>query len=104
MMAESTNLVDGGLADNNLSISWVDRYEFTNIPHTCMYSLDDSKLIRNYDGITTTVARNITHLEFSRNNNVLEVLIHCKPQTWKSKTVEKTFCIYLRAADEVTVQ
>ncbi|MFC1901048.1 type II secretion system protein J [Chloroflexota bacterium] len=104
MMAENTNLIDGGKAENNLSLSWTDRYEFSNIPHTCNYSLDNGSLIRNYDGTEITVARNITYVEFSQNNNMLEVLLSCTPQTLEARTVDKTISVYFRTVEEATLQ
>jgi prepilin-type N-terminal cleavage/methylation domain-containing protein len=104
MMAESTNLVSGGVSSSNLSLSWIERYEFSNIPHTCTYSVDNCTLIRNYDGFELTVARNITYTEYSLNNNILEVMISCTPQTLESRTVDKTFSVYLRTLEAATIQ
>ena len=104
MMAESTNLINGGASSSNLSLSWIDRYEFSNIPHTCTYSVDNSTLIRNYDGVEYIIAKDITYTEFSLNNNILEVKISCTPQTLESRTVDKTFSVYLRTLEVTAIQ
>jgi prepilin-type N-terminal cleavage/methylation domain-containing protein len=104
MMAESTNLVNDGASSSNLSLAWTERYEFSNIPHTCTYSVDNCTLIRNYDGFEFIVARNITYTGFSLNNNVLEVMLSCTPQTLESRTVDKTFSVYLRTLEAAAIQ
>ncbi len=104
MMAESTNLVNGGASSSNLSLSWTDRYEFTNTPHSCTYSVDNCTLLRDYDGIKYGIAKNITYAEFSLNNNILEVTLYCTPVTYESRTVDKTFSIYLRTLEAVSMQ
>lgn len=100
-MAESTDLVMGTDPVNHLMLAWVERYDFNNIPHSSSYSLYGSELRRNYDGTVTTVARNISKVEFSQDGSVLTVSISCTPQ-WRvaDPTVEKTYRIYLRAAGE----
>lgn len=104
MMAESTNLANGGASSSNLSLSWTERYEFSNMPHTCTYSVDNCTLIRNYDGVEFIIARNITYAEFSLNNNILGVSLSCTPITFESRTVDKTFSVYLRTLEAVAIQ
>jgi len=98
-MAESTNLVEGSQPVDNLTLSWVERYECVNVPHTCSYSLSGDELRRDYDGTVTTVARYISGIEFSQTGDVLTVSISCTPP-WigQDQVVEKTYRIYLRAA------
>ena len=104
MMADETNLTDGGGVENTLILSWTDRYEFSNIPHTCMYSVNNSILYRNYDGILTAEARDISGVEFSINDNILNVTVSCTPETWEAKTVDRTFSVYLRTAEATSLQ
>ena len=94
MMAESTNITD-----STLEMNWIERYEFANAPHSSSYYLDGTDLCRNYDGIVTKVAQNISEVEFSRDSDVLNVSICCSPP-WigQDRTVTKTFCVYLRTA------
>lgn len=100
MMAETTNLVEGAPPADNLVLSWVERYECINVPHTSSYVLSGDELRRDYDGTVTTVARHISEIKFSQTGDVLTVSITCTPP-WmgQNRTVEKTYRIYLRAAN-----
>lgn len=100
MMAETTNLVEGAPPVDNLVLSWVERYECINVPHTSSYVLSGDELRRDYDGTVTTVARHISEIKFSQTGDVLTVSITCTPP-WmgQNRTVEKTYRIYLRAAN-----
>ena len=101
MMAESTDLVEGADPVDHITLTWVEQYDFSNIPHYSSYSLEGTKLRRDYDGAVTTVAQNISKVEFSQAGDVLTVSISCTPQ-WggaPEKTVQKTYRIYLRAAE-----
>ena len=62
--------------------------------------LEGTQLRRDYDGIVTTVARNISQIEFSQAGRLLTVSISCTPQWWKSATVEKKYSVYLRTAED----
>jgi len=101
IMAEETNLVVGAAPTDTLTLSWVQRYEFINVPHTCSYYLSGDELCRNYDGEVTTVARYISGIKFSKSGDVISVSIKCTPP-WvgQYRVVEKTYSIYPRV-DEV---
>ena len=100
IMAEETNLIEAAAPTDNLTLSWVQRYEFTNVPHTCSYYLSGDELCRNYDGEVTTVARHISGIKFSRNGDVINVTIQCTPP-WvgQYRVVEKTYSIYPRVEE-----
>lgn len=101
MMAENTNLTEEVDPVNQLTLNWIERYDFANIPHSSNYSLCGTELRRNYDGVETTVARNISQLEFSQSGDLLTVSISCTPQWWApDRTVQKTYRIYLRTTEE----
>ena len=99
-MAETTNIADSVQLVNNLDLDWVERYEFTNVPHSSSYYLDGKDLYRNYDGAVSRVAQNISEIEFSKDGDILKVTICCTPP-WigQSRTVEKTYRVYLRTAN-----
>jgi len=101
MMTESTDLVEGVQPVNHVVLSWVERYDFTDIPHSSSYYLEGTDLRRDYDGIITTVARDISTIEFSQSGSIITVSISCTPR-WLSAnpTTEKTYRIYLRVAEE----
>ena len=100
MMAESTNLVEGAHPADNLTLTWIERRDFANIPHSSSYYLEGTQLYRDYDGTVTIVARDISKIEFSQTGYLLTVSISCTPRWWKSTTTEKTYRIYLRTAEE----
>jgi len=101
MMAESTDLVEGADPVNQLTLNWIERYDFANIPHSSNYSLCGTELRRNYDGAEATVARNISKIEFSQSGDLLAVSISCTPRWWApDRTVEKTYRICLRTTEE----
>ncbi len=100
MMANSTNLIGGTQPVNQLTLNWIERYDFINIPHSSSYYLSGTELHRDYDGIVTTVARDISMVEFSQSGSVLTVSISCTPSWGASDdTVKKTYRIYLRTED-----
>lgn len=100
MMAENTDLTEEADLVDSLTMTWIERYDFANIPHSSSYFLEGTQLRRDYDGIVTTVARNISKIEFSQAGRLLTVSISSTPQWWKSATVEKSYNIYLRTAED----
>ena len=99
-MAASTDLMEEADPVDHLTLTWIERYDFVNIPHSSSYSLEGTQLRRDYDGIVTIVARNISKIEFSQTGRLLTVSISCTPRWWKSATVEKKYSIYLRTAED----
>lgn len=101
MMAESTDLIEGTESTDNVTLNWIERYDFTDLPHSCSYYLLDDQLQRNYDGTITTVAQNISMVDFSQTGRLVTVSISCTPRWWNpNNTVEKTYRIYLRPTEE----
>jgi len=100
LMTEDTDLVDGSQPVDYVTLNWIERYDFANVPHTSSYSLSGNQLTRDHDGTVTTVARNISKIEFSQNGRLLTVSITCTPQWWNSTTIQKTYRIYLRSMQE----
>ncbi len=98
MMAESTDLVEGGDPVDHLTLTWTERYDFVNIPHSSSYSLSGAQLRRNYDGTEGTAAREISKIEFSQSGGLLTVSISYTSRWYTSeRTVQKTYRIYLRS-------
>ncbi len=99
MMAESTDLTEEAGPVDSLTLSWTERYDFTNIPHSSGYTLEGTELRRDYDGTVTTVGRDISGIEFSQDGGLLTVSISVSPRWWAPReTVQKTYQVYLRAA------
>ena len=99
MMAESTDLAEGADPVNHLTLTWIERHDFTDLPHSCSYYLEGTQLYRDYDGTVTTVAQDISKIEFTQTDSLLTVSIGCTPQWWRASTDQKTYRICLRAAD-----
>ncbi len=99
IMAESTDLVEEADSVNHLTLTSIERQDFTDLPHSCSYYLEGTQLCRDYDGTVTTVAQDISKIEFTQTGSLLTVSICCTPQWWGAPTVQKTFRICLRAAD-----
>ena len=95
-MAASSDLVDGALPVNQVTLSWIEWYDLTGIPHTVTYSLSGSNLDRDYDGAVTTVARNISSIEFARTDRVIEVVVTSIPPWTPARLREQTFRVKLR--------
>jgi len=100
MMAENTNLAEEAEAVSQLTLGWIDRCSYSNIPHSSSYYLYDNELRREYDGTVTTVARDVSKIEFSQAGNLVTVSISCTPQ-WigQNRTADKTYRVYLRTAN-----
>jgi len=103
-MAASSNLVEGAQPTDQLTLTWMERHEFVDLPHVVNYWLEGTQLLRNYDGIIINVARDITAVDFSIDGDLLEVTISCTPPELNLKTVKKTYLIYLRTAELATTQ
>ena len=101
-MAEITNLVDGADPVDHLTLNWIERYDFTEIPHCSSYYLSGTQLLRDYDGAVSIVARKISNIEFFQVGSLITVSIDCSPR-WagdSAKTIQKIYRIYLRTAEE----
>ena len=101
MMAENTDLSEGSPPVSYVTLSWIERHDFANIPHSCSYFLYGDELRRDYDDAETTVARHISKIKFSQSGRIITVSISCTPRWWvPEQTVEKSFRVYLRPTEE----
>ena len=100
-MAESTDFVEGADPVDCLTLTWIEWYDFVNMPHSSSYYLEDTQLQRDYDGAVTTLARNISKIEFSQAGRILTVSVTCTPPWWcPNGEVQKTYRVYLRPGEE----
>ena len=97
-MAQVTSLIEGTASDQ-LSLSWIDRYNATNIDHTASYALVGQELKRTYttalSSQTITVARQVSDVSFHIEDRMLFADIVCHEET--GEIVSKTYQVYLRA-------
>ncbi len=73
--AQSTDLINEALPVNSMTFSWTADGQ----PHTVSYSLANSALIRNHNGVQTTAARYIAVAEFSISNNLITIDLTSSP-------------------------
>ena len=95
-MAQSSDLVDEAAPVDNLTLSWMEWYNLSAVPHVSTYWLSGTDLKRDYDGTVTTVARNISSIAFSQTGRVITVVVASTPPWVPTETVERTFRVWLR--------
>ncbi len=89
--AETTLLVENDPPVNSLELSWVADGQ----SHTVLYSISGTELLRDHDGVVTTVARYVSNADFSISNRLITVNLTSTPgSTGASKDI--TYSIWLR--------
>ena len=99
-MAQTTDLTE--VPQDSAVLSWTDYTSFGDLEpeeriHTSAYNLlGDGVLQRTYDGTTSIVGRNITFINFTQDDRVINVVITATEGdvTPRSETLE--FSVYLR--------
>ena len=99
LMAAGSDLVDGAPPVNQLTLSWIEWYDLAGLPHSVTYELSGSNLDRDYDGVVTTVARNISSIEFARTDRVIEVVVTSVPPWTPARPTEQSFRVKLRSKE-----
>ena len=92
-MAEITDISDGASPVSSLTLQWTDSQGGGT--HTVSYAISGSKLIRNFDGVDTTVSRRINSVAFSRSGRLLNLQIEVLAQGGTS-TLQKTYSALMR--------
>lgn len=90
--AEATNLVDGALPVESMTLSWTSGGE----AHTSTYSLSGTELKRDHNGTIITVARHVSAVEFSIAGRVLTVTMTSTPEGRWGVSEQATYKIWLR--------
>jgi hypothetical protein len=96
MMAEASNLVEGAPPANELTLTWVEWYQLAGIPHRSTYRLSGTALIRDYDGVITMAAQNLSGVAFSQTNQVITVVFTSKPPWTPTKEQKRTIRVMPR--------
>ena len=99
-MAQTTDLTE--VPQDSAVLNWTDYTSFGDLEpeeriHTSAYNLlGDGVLQRTYDGTTSIVGRNITFINFTQDDRVINVVITATEGdvTPRSETLE--FSVYLR--------
>ncbi len=68
MVAQTTDLVDGAAPKPSATLTWTDDDERFHYAH---YAVVDGEVLREHDGLTTTVARSVVAARFSRKERTL---------------------------------
>lgn len=71
MNAQATDLVDGAEPVSSATLTWTDEDENENT-HSASYSLVEGEVLRTHNGITTTIARRVVSVGFSRSGQTLK--------------------------------
>lgn len=93
-MAREVTLEGGGSPANGVTLEWVD---YSGSPHSSIYNLEETRLIRNYDDTTSVIAQYVSSAEFSVTGDVLTYTIVSTPPGRWSKTQRVTGQVMLRA-------
>ena len=104
-MANSIDLVDAGpavscatLAPNPcLSVQWTDEYASSSQAHSASYRLAGASLMRTHDGVTHTVARNVTDATFSLQGELVTATLVSTDDKWADISKQFTHYFYLRS-------
>jgi len=75
MVAQTTDLVDGAAPRPSATLTWTDSDESFHYAH---YAVVDGEVLREHDGLTTTVARRVVAARFSRVGKTLIFAIDLK--------------------------
>ena len=67
-MNAETVLIDGVPPGSRVTLTWTDS---GSVPHTAIYSLSGSNLLRDLDGMQITLARRVVSADFSLSGKVL---------------------------------
>ena len=93
-MARTTDLIDGDTAVDSVTLGWIDG---DGNSHSSSYWLSGTELQRNYGDTITTVAWDISSIEFAISGNVLTFRIESTPEGRWQVTRVKTGKVCLRA-------
>ena len=90
--AEATNLVDGALPAESMTLSWANGGQ----AHTSTYSLSGTELKRDHNGTVTTLARHVSDVQFSLAGRLITVTVTSTPEGRLGVSEQATYKIWLR--------
>lgn len=83
--------IGGNPAGSSVTITWTNSSDVT---HVVVYSLSDSDLIRDLDGVTNTIAEKVVSVNWSLDGNVLTMTLETEADAGSTETI--TLQTYLR--------
>ena len=87
----------GGVPANGMILDWDDS---DGIPHSCNYTFSGRELIRSFNGISSTIAWNVSSIEFSVTDDVLTYTLASETEGRWVVNKDVTGYVNLRAWDE----
>ncbi len=73
--AESSDHINNAPPVNTMTLSW----STEGTPHTAIYALTGTALVRNHNGVETTVARYLSGAEFSISDDLIAIKLTSSP-------------------------
>ena len=73
--AQSSDLPTDSSPATSVTLSWTDEYNDVVTPHSSVYALSGTKLVRTYDGVDTVVARGVASVSFSLTTKTINASI-----------------------------
>ena len=93
LYTEATSLVDGAAPVNTVDLTWTDT---DGVSHTAVYSVTgDNRLVRDLNGMQSTLARDVVQTGFSLNGRLLTFDLEVEADRGTTKT--SSLQTYLRA-------
>ena len=82
--AETTDLIENDPPVSSMVLNWVT----DGNAHTATYTISGTELLRDHNGVVTTVARYVSNADFSISNRLITV--NLTSTTWTSGIISKT--------------
>ncbi|MBI2856107.1 MAG: type II secretion system protein [Chloroflexi bacterium] len=95
-MADTTDLINGGGPVSSVTLQWIDQFDLGSVQHSSTFELVGNEVRRTYDGVTRTLARNVSSLSFSLSNSLITVIIESSPPGFAGVREQRSYLIYLR--------
>lgn len=96
-MALTTDLTDGAVPVSGATFTWTDLFNNGQTAHSVSYSLSGNDLRRTYDGLTSTVGRNVTSVAFSRAGRLVTITITAQSSDRFQTADVKTIKVFYRS-------
>lgn len=101
MLGQNTDLVDGAPEVSQMTLIWNDSTWWAeqeeSISHSVIYTYSGTALQRNYDGVVTTVGRQLTNVRFSLDGRLVTITLTSSLEGEPRSTVTRNYKIYMRA-------
>jgi len=101
VLGQTTDLVNGAPQVSQMTLTWNDSTWWAeqeeSIAHSVIYTYSGTELQRNYDGVVTTVGRQLTNVGFSLDGRLVTITLTSSLEEEPRSTVARNYTIYMRA-------